>query len=102
MTIYRPIPIWPIIYRVPAITVFSTLCCRYITALTDSDEDQSDEDRKPVKEPVDELTALLQKADRIHSCNGTEKAQGLDLLLEKKDEVCAVTSAPSIQAVFNK
>lgn len=67
----------------------SSLWCRYITALTDSDEEQSDEDLKPVKEPVDKLTVLLQKADRLHSCNGTEKAQGLDLLLEKKDEVCA-------------
>lgn len=58
----------------------------YITALTDSEEDQSDEDLKTVKEPVDELTALLQKADRLHSLNGTEKAEGLDILLEKKDE----------------
>ncbi|KAI7805720.1 putative regulator of microtubule dynamics protein 2, partial [Triplophysa rosa] len=59
----------------------------YITALTDSDEEQSDEDlNRTVKEPVDELAALLQKADRLHSCNGTEKAQGLDLLLEKKEE----------------
>ncbi|XP_056616376.1 regulator of microtubule dynamics protein 2 isoform X2 [Triplophysa dalaica] len=59
----------------------------YITALTDSDEEQSDEDlNRTVKEPVDDLTSLLQKADCLHSCNGTEKAQGLDLLLEKKEE----------------
>ncbi|KAI7805403.1 regulator of microtubule dynamics protein 2-like [Triplophysa rosa] len=51
---------------------------------------QSSEDLEseggPVKEPVDELTALLEKADRLHSCNGREKAQGLDLLIEKKEE----------------
>ncbi|KAA0718260.1 Regulator of microtubule dynamics protein 2 [Triplophysa tibetana] len=59
----------------------------YITALTDSDEEQSDEDQnRTVKEPVDELASLLQKADCLHSCNGTEKAQGLDLLLDKKEE----------------
>ncbi|XP_051508389.1 regulator of microtubule dynamics protein 2-like isoform X2 [Myxocyprinus asiaticus] len=58
----------------------------YLTALTDSEEEQSDEDGKPVYEPVDELTALLQKADRLHSCNGAEKVQGLDTLLERKGE----------------
>uniref|UniRef100_A0A8C2CLP7 Regulator of microtubule dynamics protein 2 n=1 Tax=Cyprinus carpio TaxID=7962 RepID=A0A8C2CLP7_CYPCA len=59
----------------------------YITALTDSEEEEeSDDDRKPPQEPVDELTALLQKADRLHSCNGAEKAQGLNALLERKAE----------------
>lgn len=58
----------------------------YITALTDSEEDESDDERKPQQEPVDELMALLQKADRLHSCNGPEKAQGLSILLERKEE----------------
>ncbi|XP_058651265.1 regulator of microtubule dynamics protein 2 [Onychostoma macrolepis] len=58
----------------------------YITALTDSEEEESDDDRKPLQEPVDELTALLQKADLIHSCNGAEKAQGLNALVERKAE----------------
>ncbi|XP_016085606.1 regulator of microtubule dynamics protein 2 [Sinocyclocheilus grahami] len=59
---------------------------RYITALADSEEEESDDDRKPLQEPVDELTALLRKADRLHSCNGAEKAQGLNALLERKAE----------------
>lgn len=70
------------------ITVLFTVCYRYITALTDSEEEESDDERKPLQEPVDELMALLQKADRLHSCNGAEKAQGLNALLERKDEVC--------------
>ncbi|KAK7140598.1 hypothetical protein R3I94_013017 [Phoxinus phoxinus] len=58
----------------------------YITALTDSEEEESDDERKPLQEPVDELMALLQKADRLHSCTGAEKAQGLNALLERKEE----------------
>ncbi|XP_052006578.1 regulator of microtubule dynamics protein 2 isoform X2 [Xyrauchen texanus] len=58
----------------------------YITALTDSEEEESEDDGKSVHEPVDELTALLQKADRLHTCNGAEKAQGLDALLDRKGE----------------
>ncbi|XP_077092484.1 regulator of microtubule dynamics protein 2 isoform X1 [Siphateles boraxobius] len=58
----------------------------YITALTDSEEEESDDERKPLQEPVDELMALLQKADRLHSCNGAEKAHGLNVLLERKEE----------------
>ncbi|XP_026133806.1 regulator of microtubule dynamics protein 2-like isoform X2 [Carassius auratus] len=58
----------------------------YITALTDSEEEESGEYQKPLQEPVDELTALLRKADRLHSCNGAEKAQGLNALLERKAE----------------
>uniref|UniRef100_A0A8C2HWP4 Regulator of microtubule dynamics 2 n=1 Tax=Cyprinus carpio TaxID=7962 RepID=A0A8C2HWP4_CYPCA len=58
----------------------------YITALTDSEEEESGDDQKPLQEPVDELTALLRKADRLHSCNGAEKSQGLNALLERKAE----------------
>jgi len=65
-----------------------TVCYRYITALTDSEEEESDDERKPLQEPVHELMPLLQKADRLHSCTGAEKAQGLNALLERKEEVC--------------
>uniref|UniRef100_A0A8C1UNI3 Regulator of microtubule dynamics protein 2 n=1 Tax=Cyprinus carpio TaxID=7962 RepID=A0A8C1UNI3_CYPCA len=58
----------------------------YITALTDSEEEESGDDQKPLQEPVDELTALLRKADRLHSSNGAEKSQGLNALLERKAE----------------
>ncbi|KAI4886229.1 hypothetical protein NFI96_023517 [Prochilodus magdalenae] len=53
----------------------------YMTALTDSEE----EDRKPEK-PLDELTALLQRADGLHECNGDKKKEGLSTLLEKKEK----------------
>ncbi|XP_053358747.1 regulator of microtubule dynamics protein 2 [Clarias gariepinus] len=58
----------------------------YITALTDTEEeDESEEDRKAV-EPLDELTVLLQKADGLHACSGAEKKEGLSTLLEMKEE----------------
>lgn len=63
------------------------MICRYITALTDTEEEaESEEDRKIV-EQLDELTVLLQRADRLHSCNGAEKKEGLSTLLERKKEV---------------
>ncbi|TRY55874.1 hypothetical protein DNTS_029125 [Danionella cerebrum] len=59
---------------------------RYITALTDSEDDESEDETNPPQEPVDELVPLLQKADRLHSCKGSEKAQGLSALLDRKQE----------------
>lgn len=60
---------------------------RYITALTDTEEEgESEEDRKVV-ELLDELTVLLQRADGLHACNGAEKKEGLSTLLERKEEV---------------
>uniref|UniRef100_A0A3B1ILA3 Regulator of microtubule dynamics protein 2 n=1 Tax=Astyanax mexicanus TaxID=7994 RepID=A0A3B1ILA3_ASTMX len=54
---------------------------RYMTALTDSE----DEDHK-AEEPLDELTALLQRADGLHKANDNKKKEGLSTLLEKKEE----------------
>ncbi|KAL7878002.1 hypothetical protein SRHO_G00046450 [Serrasalmus rhombeus] len=53
----------------------------YMTALTDSEE----EDRK-AEEPLDDLTALLRRADGLHECKGDKKKQGLSTLLEKKEK----------------
>ncbi|XP_049337478.1 regulator of microtubule dynamics protein 2 isoform X2 [Astyanax mexicanus] len=53
----------------------------YMTALTDSE----DEDHK-AEEPLDELTALLQRADGLHKANDNKKKEGLSTLLEKKEE----------------
>lgn len=53
-----------------------------MTALTDSEED----DHK-AEQPLDELTALLRKADGLHECNGEKKKEGLSVLLEKKEKV---------------
>lgn len=60
---------------------------RYITALTDTEEEgESEEDRKNA-EPLDELLVLLKKVDVLHACNGPEKKEGLSTLLERKEEV---------------
>ncbi|XP_072534414.1 regulator of microtubule dynamics protein 2 isoform X2 [Salminus brasiliensis] len=53
----------------------------YMTALTDSE----DEDRK-AEEPLDELTALLRRADGLHKCNDDKKKEGLSTLLERKEK----------------
>ncbi|KAI5107868.1 regulator of microtubule dynamics protein 2 isoform X2 [Silurus meridionalis] len=58
----------------------------YITALTDTDEEGESEDENTVVERLDELTLLLQRADRLHACNGTEKKEGLFILLEQKEK----------------
>lgn len=59
---------------------------RYITALTDTDEEESEEDHDVV-EPLDELTVLLERADELHACKGPEKKEGLSTLLERKEKV---------------
>ncbi|KAB5581541.1 hypothetical protein PHYPO_G00176890 [Pangasianodon hypophthalmus] len=47
--------------------------------LTDTEEEgESEEDRKVV-EPLDELTVLLQRADRLHDCNSAEKKKACPL-----------------------
>lgn len=62
-------------------------CFRYITALTDSEEEEDDDVGHKVQEPVDELAVLLQRADELHKSNGAEKKEGLTALMEKKQEV---------------
>lgn len=77
------------IYYITSIlrTISSLWIFRYITALTDTEEEyESEEDRKVV-EPLDELTVLLQRADGLHACNGDEKKEGLSALLERKEKV---------------
>lgn len=60
---------------------------RYITALTDTEEEGESEDDHEVVEPLDELMVLLQRADGLHVCNGPEKKEGLSTLLERKEKV---------------
>ncbi|XP_030626266.1 regulator of microtubule dynamics protein 2 isoform X2 [Chanos chanos] len=58
----------------------------YMTALTDSEEEEQNEQRHSDEETVDELTALLDRADGLHNSNGLEKKEGLQTLLERKAE----------------
>ncbi|MCJ8730386.1 hypothetical protein PDJAM_G00183930 [Pangasius djambal] len=58
----------------------------YITALTDTEEESESEEDRKVVELLDELAVLLQRADRLHACNGAEKKEGLSTLLERKEE----------------
>ncbi|KAF7669905.1 hypothetical protein LDENG_00115370 [Lucifuga dentata] len=55
----------------------------YMTALTDSeDEELSDAD----EQPVDKLSALIEKIDRLHQGTESDKRESLAILLEQKEE----------------
>ena len=62
---------------------------RYITALTDSDEEElSDAEQTDEEQPADELSALLERIDRLHHGCESDKRESLNILLEKREEVC--------------
>lgn len=62
---------------------------RYITALTDSEEEeeQSDSEHDDQERPEDEFSALLERVDRLHQGTESDKRESLDLLLEHRQEV---------------
>lgn len=65
------------------------LSFRYMTALTDSEEEEpSDEGLSGEEEPVDELSILLERIDALHQGSENDKMESLNSLLEKKEEVC--------------
>ena len=62
---------------------------RYITALTDSEEEESnDEGQSGQEEPADELSILLNRIDTLHEGTASDKRESLNTLLEKREEVC--------------
>ena len=66
---------------------------RYMTALTDSDEEEPSQgspsqEEEAEEEPVDQLVVLLERVDALHRGDSSGKRQSLDTLLEKKEEVC--------------
>lgn len=68
------------------------MCCvwafRYITALTDSDEDeQSDTSLRDEEPPVESLSLLFEKIECLHQGSESDKKESLSILLEKKEEV---------------
>ncbi|KAM4591761.1 regulator of microtubule dynamics protein 2 isoform 2-T3 [Odontesthes bonariensis] len=59
----------------------------YITALTDSDEEElSDADQSNDEQPADELSVLLERIDRLHHGCESDKRESLSILLEKREE----------------
>ncbi|XP_026869925.2 regulator of microtubule dynamics protein 2 [Electrophorus electricus] len=58
----------------------------YMTALTDSEEEGQREEDCQAQERVDELTALLRRADGLHESRGAQKMEGLPTLLERREE----------------
>lgn len=62
---------------------------RYITALTDSEEDEpSDCEHADQEQPEDELYVLLERIDRLHQGTDSDKRESLQVLLEHREEVC--------------
>lgn len=61
---------------------------RYITALTDSEEDElSDSEHDEQQRPEDKLYVLLERIDRLRQGTESDKRESLDILLEHREEV---------------
>ncbi|XP_023152489.1 regulator of microtubule dynamics protein 2 [Amphiprion ocellaris] len=59
----------------------------YMTALTDSDSDEpSDAEQRDEEQPVDKLSVLLERIDRLHQGSESDKTESLNILLEQREE----------------
>ncbi|XP_040905083.1 regulator of microtubule dynamics protein 2 [Toxotes jaculatrix] len=59
----------------------------YMTALTDSeDEELSDAEQRDEEQPVEKLSVLLDRIDRLHQGTESDKRESLDILLEQREE----------------
>lgn len=75
------------------VVLFVHRAFRYITALTDSEEEElSDAQESDEEEPADQLSVLLEKIDCLHKGSDKEKRESLDLLLEHREEVCFLSA----------
>ena len=62
---------------------------RYMTALTDSEEEElSDAEQRDEEKPADKLSVLLERIDSLHQGAESDKRGSLDLLLDHREEVC--------------
>lgn len=77
----------------PKLFFFAFTCAyRYMTAFTDSDEEESsDTELRQEEQPTSKLGVLLEKIDRLHKGTESEKRESLDVLLEHRDEVSCFT-----------
>uniref|UniRef100_A0A665TSL0 Regulator of microtubule dynamics protein 2 n=1 Tax=Echeneis naucrates TaxID=173247 RepID=A0A665TSL0_ECHNA len=59
----------------------------YMTALTDSEEEElSDAERTVEEQPVDEFSVLLERIDCLHQGAEADKRESLQILLERREE----------------
>lgn len=64
---------------------------RYMTALTDSEEDElRDAEEGDREQPADKLSVLLKRIDSLHQGTEGDKKESLNLLLEHRREVCYI------------
>ncbi len=62
---------------------------RYMTALTDSEEEElSDAEQEDDEQPADKLSVLLERIDRLRQGTESDKRESLNVLLEQREEVC--------------
>uniref|UniRef100_A0A3Q3M235 Regulator of microtubule dynamics protein 2 n=1 Tax=Mastacembelus armatus TaxID=205130 RepID=A0A3Q3M235_9TELE len=60
----------------------------YITALTDSEEEEaSDAEQTDDEAPADRLSVLLERIDRLHHGTDCDKRESLSILLEQREEL---------------
>lgn len=65
---------------------------RYMTAFTDSDEEEPrDTEQGQEEQPTNKLCVLLERIDRLHQGTELDKRESLDVLLEHRDEVSCLT-----------
>lgn len=76
-------------YILPTLCSVYVCVSRYITALTDSEDDElSDTEQEASQEqPEDKCKVLLEKVDRLHQGTESDKRESLDILLEQREEV---------------
>lgn len=62
---------------------------RYMTALTDSDDElPSDVEQQDEERPPDALSILLERIDRLHRGSESDKKESVEILLQHREEVC--------------
>lgn len=69
-----------------------TCVIRYMTAFTDSDEEEpSNTEQGQEEQATNNLCVLLERIDRLHQGTESDKRESLDVLLEQRDEVSCFT-----------
>lgn len=77
--------------------VFLLFACatRYMTAYTDSDEEEpSNSQQGQEEQSPSRLCVLLERIDRMHQGTESDKRGSLDVLLEHRDEVSCSSGTP--------
>lgn len=76
----------------PTLYLLFSSAVRYMTAFTDSDEEElSGTEQGEEEQPTDKLCVLLERIDRMHQGTDSEKREGLNVLLEHREEVSGFT-----------